>query len=154
MFYLSLICFYTLCYFENDFCLKFVHGEQFRLNLRNRSSKIVLKNTSFFLLHLFTVLKMISLCANCSTAKNNSKKTKEKTTMKTHRLMSSVREKAGLLKLLLCLAFLFFGLLKQVNIAVESKTIGVIFPPFFRFSDFFAPVGQKFSSKNLYRRIH
>ena len=27
-----------------------------------------------FLLLLFTVLKMISLCANCSTAKNNSKK--------------------------------------------------------------------------------
>ena len=51
--------------------------------------------------------------------------------MKTHRLMSSVREKTGLLKLLLCLAFLFFGVLKQVNIAVESKTIGVIFPPFF-----------------------
>ena len=50
--------------------------------------------------------------------------------MKTHRLMSSVREKAGLFKLLLCLAFLFFGLLKQVNIAVESKTIGVIFPPY------------------------
>ena len=45
--------------------------------------------------------------------------------------MSSVREKADLLKPLLCLAFLFFGLLKQVNIAVESKTIGVIFPSFF-----------------------
>ena len=41
--------------------------------------------------------------------------------MKTHRLMSRVREKAGLLKLLLGLAFLFFGLLKQVNIAVEGK---------------------------------
>lgn len=40
-------------------------------------------------------------------------------------------KKAGLLKLLLCLAFLFFGLLKEGNIAVESKTIGVIFPPFF-----------------------
>ena len=51
--------------------------------------------------------------------------------MMTHHLMSSVREKAGLLKLLLYLAFLFFGLLKEVNIAVESKTIGVIFPPFF-----------------------
>ena len=35
------------------------------------------------------------------------------------------------LNLLLCLAFLLFGLLKEVNIAVESKTIGVIFPPFF-----------------------
>ena len=41
--------------------------------------------------------------------------------MKTHRLMPRVREKAGLLKLLLGLAFLFFGLLKQVNIAVEGK---------------------------------
>ena len=77
-------------------------------------------------MHLFTVLKMISLCVNCSTAK----KGKKKNTRKTHRLMSSVGEKAGLFKLLLCLAFLFFGLLKQVNIAVESKTIGVIFPPF------------------------
>ena len=43
--------FYTLCYFENDFCLKFVHGEQLRLDLRNRSSKIELlsigKKTNF-----------------------------------------------------------------------------------------------------------
>ena len=42
---------YTLCYFENDFCLKFVHGEQLRLDLRIRSSKIELlsigKKTSF-----------------------------------------------------------------------------------------------------------
>ena len=51
--------------------------------------------------------------------------------MKAHCLMSSVREKVGLLKLLLWLGFLFFGLLKPVNIAVEGKTIGVIFPPFF-----------------------
>ena len=35
-----------------------------------------------------------------------------------------MHEKTGLLKILLCLAFLLFGLLKQVNIAVESKTIG------------------------------
>ena len=94
------------------------------------STKPIIENRTeedqFFLLHLFTVLKMISLCVNCSTAK----KGKKKNTRKTHRLMSSVGEKAGLLKLLLCLAFLFFGLLKQVNIAVESKTIGVIFPPF------------------------
>ena len=27
---------YTLCYFENDFCLKFVHGEQLRLDLRTK----------------------------------------------------------------------------------------------------------------------
>ena len=51
--------------------------------------------------------------------------------MKTHRFISRVREKAGLLKLLLGLAFLFFGLLNQVNIAVEGKTIGAIFAPFF-----------------------
>ena len=50
--------------------------------------------------------------------------------MKTHRLMSRVRKKAGLLKLFLGLAFLFFGLLKQVNIAVEGRTIGAIFAPF------------------------
>ena len=28
------------------------------------------------------------------------------------------------------LAFLFFGLLKQINLAVEGKTIGAIFAPF------------------------
>ena len=127
---------YTLCYFENDFCLKFVHGEQLRLDLRNRSSKIELlsidKKTSFSfapfrgfkndlaLRHLFHSKKQLK-----------KKKRKEKNTMKRHRLMSSVREKTGLLKPLLCLTFLFFGLLKQVNTAVESKTIGVIFPPFF-----------------------
>ena len=44
--------------------------------------------------------------------------------------MSRVREKAGLLRLLSGLAFLFFGLLKQVNIAVEGKTKGAIFAPF------------------------
>ena len=67
--------------------------------------------------------------------------------MKTHRLMSSVREKAGLFKLLLCLAFLFFGLLKQVNIAAESKTIGVIFPPYFVSVISFS-VGQKILKQN------
>ena len=41
--------------------------------------------------------------------------------MKTHRLMSSVRQKTGLRKPLLWLAFLFFDLLKQVNTAVEAK---------------------------------
>ena len=51
--------------------------------------------------------------------------------MKTHRSMSRVREKAGLLRLLSGLAFLFFGLLKQVNIAVEGKTKGAIFVRFF-----------------------
>ena len=44
--------------------------------------------------------------------------------------MSRVREKAGLLRLLPGLAFLFFGLLKQVNITVEGKTKGAIFAPF------------------------
>ena len=43
------------------------------------------------------------------------KKEKEgKFTMKTHRLRSRVREKAGLLKLLSGLAFLFLGLLAHV----------------------------------------
>ena len=44
--------------------------------------------------------------------------------------MSRVREKAGLLRLLSGLGFLFFGLLKQVNIAFERKTKGAIFAPF------------------------
>ena len=57
------------------------------------------------------------------------KKEKEgKFTMKTHRLRSRVREKAGLLKLLSGLAFLFLGLLKQNN--------RCDFCTFFRFSDF------------------
>ena len=47
--------------------------------------------------------------------------------MKTHRSMSRVREKAGLLRLLSGLAFLFFGLLKQVNMTVEGKTKGANF---------------------------
>ena len=64
---------------------------------------------------------MISLFANCSTANRKEK---------THRSMSRVREKADLLRLLSGLAFLFFGLLKQVNIAVEGKTKGAIFAPF------------------------
>lgn len=72
--------------------------------------------------------------------------------MKTHRLMLRVRDKAGLLKLLLGLAFLFFGLLKQVNIAVEGKQ-KVRFSHLFPFQWFYSPVGQKFSNKNLYRRI-
>ena len=72
---------------------------------------------------------MISLFANCSTANIKEKKRKKKR-MKTHRSMSRVREKAGLLRLLSGLAFLFFGLLKQVNIAVEGKTKGAIFAPF------------------------
>ena len=72
--------------------------------------------------------------------------------MKTHRLMSRVREKAGLLKLLLGLAFLFFGLLKQVNIAVEGKQ-KVRFSHLFPLQWFYSPVGQKFSNKNLYRRF-
>ena len=44
--------------------------------------------------------------------------------------MSRVPEKAGLLGLLSGLAFLSFGLLKQVNIAVEGKTKGAIFATF------------------------
>ena len=126
---------YTLCYFENDFCLKFVHGEQLRLDLRNRSSKIELlsigKKTSFSFAPFRGFKNHLALRHLFHCKKHLKKKRKEKNTMKTHRLMSSVREKTGLLKPLLCLAFLFFGLLKQVNTAVESKTIGVIFPPFF-----------------------
>ena len=124
---------YTLCYFENDFCLKFVHGEQLRLDLRNRSSKIELlsigKKTSFSFapFHGFKNDFALRQLFHCK----KQQRRKEKNTIKIHRLMLSVREKTGLLKLLLCLAFLFFGLLKQVNIAVESKSIGVIFPPFF-----------------------
>ena len=72
--------------------------------------------------------------------------------MKTHRSMSRVREKAGLLRLLPGLAFLFFGLLKQVNITVEGKTKGAIFA-LFLFQWFYSPVSQKFSNNNLYRRI-
>ena len=45
-------------------------------------------------------------------------------------LISVTVSKAGLLRLLSGLAFLFFGLLKQVNIAVERKTKGAIFAPF------------------------
>ena len=92
---------YTLCYqFENDFCSKFVHGEQLRLDLRNRSSRIELlsigKKTSFFFapFHGFKNDFALRQLFHC---KKQLKK-KEKNTMKTHRLMSSVREKAGLLK--------------------------------------------------------
>ena len=67
--------------------------------------------------------------------------------MKTHRSMSRVREKAGLLRLLSGLAFLFFGLLKQVNIAVEGKTKGAIFAPFFRFSDFILRLAKNSQTK-------
>ena len=44
--------------------------------------------------------------------------------------MSRVREKVGLLRLLSGLEFLVFGLLKQVNSAVEGKTKVAIFSPF------------------------
>ena len=66
--------------------------------------------------------------------------------MKTHRLMLRVRDKAGLLKLLLGLAFLFFGLLKQVNIAVEGKQKGD-FRTFFRFSDFILRLAKNSETK-------
>ena len=126
---------HTLCYFENDFCLKFVHGELLRLDLRNRSPKIELlpigKKTSFSFAPFRGFKNDLALRHLFHCKKQLKKKGKKTKTMKTHHLMSSVREKTGLLKPLLCLAFLFFGLLKQVNTAVESKTIGVIFPPFF-----------------------
>ena len=72
---------------------------------------------------------MISIFVNCSTA-NRRKEKKRKNRMKTHRSMSRVREKAGLLRLLSGLAFLVFGLLKQVNSAVEGKTKVAIFAHF------------------------
>jgi len=50
--------------------------------------------------------------------------------MKTNRLMSRLREKAGFLSKA---SHFCFGLL---NIAVEGKTIGAIFAPFLRFCDF------------------
>ena len=72
---------YTLCYFENDFCLKFVHGEQLRLDLRIRSSKIELlsigKKTSFSFAP-FHGFKNDFALRPLSTAKNNSKKGKKK----------------------------------------------------------------------------
>jgi len=90
---------------------------------------------------------MISLYANFSIAKNNSvKKGKEgENTMKAQRLMSRVRENTGLLELLLDLAFLFFGLLKQVNIAVEGKRCD--FRTFFRFSDFIFRLAKNSEAK-------
>ena len=68
MFYLSLICFIRYAsQFENDFCLQFLHGDQLRLDLRKRSTKIeplsIGKKTSFSSAP-FAVLKMISFCAN------------------------------------------------------------------------------------------
>ena len=72
---------------------------------------------------------MISLFANCSTA-NRRKEKKRKKRMNSHLSMLRVREKAGLLRLLSGLAFLVFGLLKQVNSAVEGKTKVAIFAPF------------------------
>ena len=68
-----------------------------------------------FVLHLFTFISV---------------KKKKKNKMKAQRLISRVRENADLLKLLLDLAFLFCGLLKQVNTALEGKTIGAIFAHF------------------------
>ena len=63
--------------------------------------------------------------------------------------MSRVREKAGLLRLLSGLAFLFFGLLKQVNIAVEGKTKGANFAVshLFRFSDFIHRLAKNSQTK-------
>ena len=102
---------YTLCYFENDFCLKFVHGEQLRLDLRNRSLKIELlsigKKTSFSFAPFRGFENDLALRHLFRCKKTTQKKRKEKNTVRTHRLMWSVREKTGLLKPLLCLAFLF-----------------------------------------------
>ena len=69
--------------------------------------------------------------------------------MKTHRFMSRVRGKAGLLKLLLGLAFLFFVLFKQINIAVEGKAIGATFAPFFVSVILFSGWPKIFKEKSL-----
>ena len=73
--------------------------------------------------------------------------------MKTNHLMLSVCEKAGLLKLLLWLRFLRFWSVEAINIAVEGKKIGVIFPPFFVSVILFSG-WAKLLKKNLYCRIH
>ena len=67
---------------------------------------------------------MISLFANCSTANRRKEKKRKKWNEDTP------LDVERLLRLLSGLAFLFFGLLKQVNIAVEGKTKGAIFAPF------------------------
>ena len=101
-----------------------------------------------FLLRLFTVLKMISLCANCSTGMGE-----KKNTMGEKTIQWSVREKAGLLKLFLCLAFLFFWSVEASKHDCWRQNNRCDFPTIFSFQWFYSPVGQNFSSKNLYRRI-
>ena len=58
---------YTLCFFENDFCLQFLHGDQLHLDLRKQLTKIeplsIGKKTSFSSAP-FAAVKLISLCAN------------------------------------------------------------------------------------------
>ena len=84
---------YTLCYFENDFCLKFVHGEQLRPDLRNRSSKIELlsigKKTSFSFapFHSFKNDFALRQLFHCKKQLKEKRKEKKKNTMKAHRLM-------------------------------------------------------------------
>ena len=95
---------------------------------------------------------MISLFANCSTA-NIRKEKKRKNRMKTHRSMSRVREKEGLLRLLSGLAFLFFWSIEASKHRCWRQNKRCDFRTFFPFQWFYSPVSQKFSNKNLYRRI-
>ena len=114
---------YALCFFENDFCLNLL-GAQLKDYLTNYTWIYVASRRAP--LHVY----MISLFANCSTSNRRKEKKRKEKKKNEDRSMSRVREKAGLLRLLSCLAFLFFGILKQVNIAVERKTKGAIFTPF------------------------
>ena len=65
--------------------------------------------------------------------------------MKTHRSMSRVREKAGLLRLLSGLAFLFFWSIEASKHCCWRQNKRCDFRTFFRFSDFI--LSQKFSNK-------
>ena len=122
---------YTLCYFENYFCLKFVHGDLLRLDLRNRSSKIELKKTSFSFAPFHGFKNDFALRQLFHCKKQLKKKERKKYNEDTSWWRVCVKRRVYLNYCYALHAFLFFGLLKQVNIAVESKTIGVIFPPFF-----------------------
>ena len=92
---------------------------------------------------------MLSLFANCSTA-NIRKEKERKNRMKTHRSMSRVREKEGLLRLLSGLAFLFFWSIEASKHCCWRQNKRCDFRTFFRFSDFILRLA---SNKNLHRRI-
>ena len=118
---------YELCFFENDFCLNLLCAW---LNyLTNCAWIYVDQQEDYFVFCTFSHLNDFAFLL-IAPLLTEEKKRKEKNRMKTHRSMSRVREKASLLRLLSGLAFLVFGLLKQVNSAVEGKTKVAIFAPF------------------------